>query len=286
MKRLLSIAIGGLMLVLSLVRTGFPVEWLSLGPPSLSPSLRAKGWVYYDLDKMIVDLAELTDWPVADWPRPQILQAPSEAFQGWTQLNRRSYFGQYDPERNLIFLNLNCLSQFPDHPGAYCIAVLFHELVHWGLYHSGMEEGMSGSDQERHATDVEKRYVETRLGLLDMYPPHRPTPGQLPPLGTPIRLVGPARRVSVQDTAGQHQALWVMTGTWIEAHAMQRYQVQVIYHGGHWVGVRIFQVDPVRGGRLVEGWWDQGYIPSQRGVSPDITFPVDPVYRARWVRVR
>ena len=286
MKRAVAIGILGLMLVPGLVRPGFPLEWLSIGPTPLSPTLRARGWVYYDLDQMVVDLAEMTNWPVADWPRPQILQAPSEAFQGWTQLNRRSYFGQYVPEGNRIFLNLNCLSKFPEHPGAYCIGVLFHEMVHWGLYHSGMEEGMSGSEQERYATNLEMQYVETRLGLADLYPPPRPTPGQLPPLGMPIRLIGPARRVRVQDVTGQDQGLWIMTGTWIEAPAMKRYQVEVIYHGGHWVGVRIFQVDPLTGGQLVEGWWDQGYIPSQRDVSPGITFPVDPIYRARWVRVR
>lgn len=286
MKRLFLIGIVGSMLILSVVRTGFPVEGHPTEPTPQSLTLRSKGWVSYDLAELIADLAELTNWPVADWPAPQILQAPSEAFQGWTQLNRRSYFGQYDPERNRIFLNLRCISKFPEHPGAYCIAVLFHELVHWGQYHSGMEEYVSGSERELHATDYEKRYVEARLGIEDMFQPDRPTPDQLPPLGMPIRLKGPARRVIVQDVAGQRQGLWVITGTWIEARAMKRYQVQIIHHREHWVGVRIFQIDPVTGGRLVEGWWDQGYIPSQRGVGPDITFPVDPVYRARWVRVR
>ncbi len=275
-----------LMLVVSLVHGGFPSTGVPGESTSQSSSPPAKTSVSYDLTMLLATLAELTGWPVSDWPVPQILQSPSEAFQGWTQLNRRSYFGQYDPEKNRVFLNLNCLSKFPEYPAAYCQAVLFHELVHWGQYHSGIEEEMSGSEQEHQATDYEKRFVRERLGILDMFPPPSPNRVHLPQRMIPIRVVGPPQRVLVTDEVGHRHGLWIVTGNWIEARTMKRYEAEVIHHGGHWVGVRIFQVEPRRGRRLVEAWWDAGYIPPRKGISLDIIFPTDPVYRARWVQVR
>ncbi len=272
MKRLLLIGVFEVILILTLVRTGFALD--------------GREPVSYDFTKLLRDLTELTDWPVADWPTPQIMQVPSEAFQGWTQLNRRSYFGQYDAEGNRVFLNLDCLCKFPEYPGAYCQAVLFHELVHWGQYHSGMDQEMSGTEQERQAMDYEKRYAKNTLGVPDLYPPAYPNRAELPQLMMPIRLIGPPLRVSVQDVAGQRRGLWMRTGRWIEAHTMNRFEGQVFHHGGHWVGVQIFQVHPSEGRQLVEAWWDEGYLPPRRGATPDTAFPVDPVYRARWVKVR
>ena len=282
----LGIKIIGLMLIASLVQGGFPAKGLPAESTSRSSSSPAKTSVSYDLAKLLATLAELTGWPVSDWPAPQILQSPSEAFQGWTQLNRHSYFGQYDPEKNRVFLNLNCLSKFSEYPAAYCQAVLFHELVHWGQYHSGIEEEMSGSEQEYQATDYEKRFVRERLGILDMFPPPAPNRVHLPQRMMPIRVGGLPRRVLVTDVAGQRHGLWIVTGRWVEARTMTQYEAEVIHHDEHWVGVRIFQVEPPRGRRLVEAWWDAGYIPPRKGVSLDIIFPTDPVYRARWVQVR
>lgn len=284
MKRSNTIGILGLMLVLSLVRVGFPAEDLSLISRSSSPP--AEEQVPYNLPALLDVLVEFTGWPVKEWPAPQILQVPSEAFRGWTQLNARSFFGQFDAESNRVFLNLRCLSKWPEHPEAYCQAVLFHELVHWGQYHSGIDKGMGGTDQEAHAMEHEKRYVETTLGFQDMYPPARPTPGELPPVETPYRLFGPPRRASTPDIAGHRQRFWIMPGAWVEASTMKRYHVEVIYHHGHWIGLMIFQVEPLTRNQLIEAWWDVGYLPPQRGVSLEASFPVDPVYRGRWVRVR
>lgn len=282
----LGIRILGLMVIVSLVQVGFPGTGLPAESTPRSSIPPAETSVCYDLAELLATLAELTDWPVANWPVPQILQSPSEAFQGWTQLNRRSYFGQYDPEKNRIFLNLNCLSKFPEYPEAYCQAVLFHELVHWGQYHSGLEEEMSGSEREHQATDYEKRFVQETLGIQDMFPPRYPNRVHLPQRMMPIRVVGLPRRVLVTDVAGHRHGLWILTGSWIEARTMKRHEAEVIHHDGHWVGVRIFQVEPPRERRLVEAWWDAGYIPPRKGVSLDIIFPTDPVYRARWVQVR
>ena len=284
MKRLNAIGIFGLMLVLSLVRVGFPAEDLSLTPRSSTSS--PDGQIPYNLPALLDALAELSSWPVKEWPAPQILQVPSEAFQGWTQLNARSFYGQFDAESNRIFLNLRCQSKWPEHPEAYCQAVLFHELVHWGQYHSGIDKGMGGTKQEVHAMEHERRFVETTLGLQDMYPPDRPTPAELPSVKTPFRLIGPPRRASTPDIAGQRQRFWIMTGTWVEASTMKRYYVEVIYHHGHWIGLMIFQAEPPTGKQLVEAWWDVGYLPPQRGASLEAAFPLDPVYRGRWVRVR
>ncbi|MFQ5520261.1 MAG: hypothetical protein ACE5FK_02585 [Candidatus Methylomirabilia bacterium] len=274
----------GVMLVMSFVSTGFSAEDLSL-KPGPSP-LQAEGAVPYNLPALLDALADLTDWRVKEWPIPQVLQVPSEAFQGWTQLNARSFFGQYDAETNRVFLNLRCRSKWPEHPEAYCQAVLFHELVHWGQYHTGIDKKMGGTEQEGHAMEYEKRYVETTLSLQDMYPPPRPTPAELPPRETPIRLMGPPRRASARDVDGHRQRFWIMTGPWIEAPSMKRYHAEVIYHHGHWIGLMIFRTEPLTGRQLVEAWWDKGYLPPQRDASFETSFPADPVYRGRWVRVR
>jgi hypothetical protein len=148
-----------------------------------------------------------------------------------------------------------------------------------------MDEVMSGTEQERHALDHEIRYVETKLGLLDMYPPEPPSPDTLPPLSMPIRLSQGPLRVAIQDAAGQRHWVWVVTGIWLEAHAMKRYQGQLMYDRAHWVGVQVFELGPWTERELVEAWWDAGYLP-ETGVSPESAFPVNPIYQGYWIRTR
>jgi len=284
-NRCIAIAILSGTLIVGLVPTAFPAD----GPSAdLSPrvaTLQAEVPVAYDLPVLLAALTELTGWPVLDWPLPRIVQLQPEAFQQLTQLSRRSVFGLYVPETNQVFLNLHCRSQWREEPEVFCRATLFHELVHWGQHHSGVDEMLSGPEEEQQALEYEIRYVETKLGLPDLYPPARPSLDALPPLTMPIRLSQGPWRASIQDVAGQRQWVWVATGTWLQMPAMKRYHGQLVYHDAHWIGVEIFEVDPSAGRQLVEAWWDAGYVP-QAGGSLDVVFPVHPTYQGRWVRSR
>jgi len=285
MKRSFAIVILGLILVVGLVPTAFPGEGGSTDPALPSKTPLSEVPVTYNLPEMLAALTELTGWPVLNWPLPRIVQLQPEAFQQLTQLSRRSVFGLYVPETNQAFLNLHCRSQWPDEPEVFCLATLFHELVHWGQHHSGIDEMLSGPEEEQQALEYEIRYVETKLRRPDLYPPARPSLDALPPLTMPIRLSQGPWRVSIQDAAGQRQWVWVATGTWQQRPAMKRYHGQLVYHDAHWVGVEIFEVDPSTGSQLVEAWWDAGYVP-QTGGSLDVVFPVHPTYQGRWVRSR
>lgn len=286
MKRLLAIGVLGLMLVFGVMPTAFPGEGPSADPTPASENPGSEGPIPYDLPAMLTALAELTGWPVLDWPLPQILQLQPEAFQQLTQLSRRSVFGLYEPETNQVFLNLHCRSQWADEPDAFCRGTLFHELVHWGQHYSGIDKMLTGPEEEQQALEHEIRYVKTKLGLPHLFPPDRPSPDALPPLAMPIRLSRGPWRAPIQDAAGKRHWVWVATGTWLQGPAMKRYHGQLIYHGTHWVGVEIFEIDPAAGRQLVEAWWDAGYFPQQTGMGPDISFPANPIYQGRWVRSR
>ncbi len=281
MKRTLRIAALELVFLLSLVGTAPAADGEA---PELSPrcsKIAQETSVTYDLPAMRGALAELTRWDVTDWPEPQVQELAPEAFQGRTELDHHRFVGNYEPEKNQVFVNLTCRCQAPDQPEAFCRAVLFHELVHWGQHELGIDKVMSLTDQERQALDFETKYLETRLGVTDLYPPDRPTPAQLPQLGKPIRLTRVQPRTSVQDAAGHRQALWILTGVWTDVSTQHEYRGQAIAHRGHWVGVEIFEVNPDTGmPELVETWWDAGYL------RHDATFPAHPVYLGTWVQVK
>jgi hypothetical protein len=226
-------------------------------------------------------LAELTHWDVTDWPEPQVQELSPDAFQDRTELDHHRFVGDYNPEKNQVFVNLACRCQAPDNPEASCQAVLFHELVHWGQHQSGIDRGLSWAEQERQAANYEAQYLEIRLGVPDVDPPARPAPSQLPPLTKPIRLTLMQPRTSVQDADGHPQALWIITGRWTDVSTFREYRSQAIAHRGHWVGLEIFEVNPSTGmPDLVEAWWDAGYL------RHDATFPAHPVYLDKWVRVK
>jgi hypothetical protein len=284
MKRRLQMGVLSLMMV-GLIATPFAARAVSADPTPRAEAPRAGEPVAYDLPEMLSALSDMTGWPVHDWPLPRILQLSPEEFQEMTEFNRRTVFGQYDAGTDQVFLNLRCQSEREEEPDAFCRATLFHELVHWGQHHSGLDKTMSGPEQEQQALTYEIRYVETRLGLPDLYPPDRPGPEALPSLTMPIRISRGPWRAVVQDVAGRRQWVWVATGTWMQVPVMKRYYGQLIYHAAHWVGVEIFEVDPSTGRQLVEAWWDAGYVP-QTGESLDAVFPAHPNYQGRWVRSR
>lgn len=274
------------MLLLSPTATAAPFTGESSDlPPPPANALQDRA-ISYHLDAMLAALAELTDWDVTGWPIPQILQFPPEAFRTRTHLFHGLFYGQYDSDTNRVFLNLNCRSTLPESPEAFCRAVLFHELVHWAQSQSGTAKVLSGAEQERQALEYEIRYMETVLGLKDVYPPGAPTRVDLPPLKRPIRLIRLHPRVWTQDAAGRRQWLWIMTGMWMEVPTYKRYHAQAISHRGHWVGVEIFEVNPSMGTQLIEAWWDAGYLPQGPGVTPGKAIPVNPIYQGRWVRLR
>ena len=279
-NRVLHIGLLTLLLVISSTGTVYPFEGPLPDRLQQCSNIEQEGPVDFDLSAMRAALAELTRWDVTDWEAPEIDQLLPEAFQARTQLNSHRFFGEYEPKTNKVFVNLSCRCEAPDHPEAFCQAVLFHELVHWGQHQSGLDNGVSGQEQERQALEYEIQYLETRLGLKDIYPPAPPTPADLPPLKTPIRLTRLRPRVSVQDAAGQRQWIWIITGAWSEVPTLKDYLGQAISHQGHWVGLEIFEVTPSNGAERVEAWWDAGYL------RPDKTFPADPVFKGRWVRIK
>ncbi len=281
MTRTLRIASLELVLLFSLIGTIFSSERQALGHFSQCPSIVRERPVEYNLSAMREALAELTHWDVSDWPEPQIRELTPDAFQDRTALDHHRFVGDYDPEKNQVFVNLACRCQAPDNPEASCQAVLFHELVHWGQHQSGVDRGLSWAEQERQAVNYERQYLEIRLGVPDVDPPTRPTPAELPPLTKPIRLTRLQPRALVQDAAGQPQALWILTGGWTDVSTYREYRGQVIAHRGHWVGVEIFEVNPFSGQpQLVEAWWDLGYV------RRDTVFPAHPLYHGRWVQVK
>jgi hypothetical protein len=236
--------------------------------------------VGFDLSTMRSALKEITGWEPAGWDLPKINQLPPEAFEARTELDHHRYLGEYEAKTNRVFINLDCRCQVPDHAEAFCEAVLFHELVHWGQHQSGLDKSLSGPEQERQALEFEIKYLQARLGLLDVYPPAPPTRADLPPLERRVRLTKRTPRVFVKDAAGKRQWLWMVTGSWSEVPSMKDYQGQALYHQGHWVGVEIFEVDPLAGTERIEAWWDAGYL------GPGNSFPEHPVYQGRWVRVK
>jgi hypothetical protein len=281
MNRVLHITSVGLVLLLSLVGTLSATEGQALGHSPRCSSILPEKQVEYDLPAMRMALAELTHWDVTNWPVPQILQLTPEAFQDRTELDHHRFVGDYDPQKNRVFVNLTCRCQAPDHPEAFCRAVLFHELVHWGQHKLGIDKVMSATDQERQALEYEARYLETRLGIPDVYAPDRPTPAELPPLSKPIRLTRLQPRTTVQDETGQPQALWILTGVWSDVPSQHEYWGQAIAHRGHWVGVEIFEANSSTGlPELLEAWWDAGYV------RHHTAFPAYPVYRGQWVQVK
>lgn len=281
MKGLLRIASLVSVLLLGLVETALATEGQAPVLIRRCPANAQQVPVEYDLRAMREALAELTRWDLRDWPNPQIQELPPEAFEGRAELDQHRFLGSYEPGKNRVFVNLNCRCQVPDHPEAFCQAVLFHELVHWGQHQLGTDRVMSWRDQERQALDYETQYLETRLGISDAYPPARPTPKELPPLTRPFRLNQLLPRTLVQDAAGQRQALWVMTGVWTELPARIEYRGQAIAHRGHWVGVEIFKFNSANDTEeMIEAWWDLGYV------RRDNAFPAYPVYRGWWVRVK
>lgn len=281
MKRVLQIGSLEFVLLLGLVGAALAHEGQASGFSPRCSGITQEGPVAYDLSAMRAALARLSHWDGTDWPEPQIQELSPDAFQSRTQLDHHRFLGDYDAETNQVFVNLICRCQVPDHAEAFCQAVIFHELVHWGQHQSGIDKLISPADQERQALEYERRYLETRLRVPDVYPPGRPTPAELPPLTKPIRLTRLQPRTSVQDSAGQRQALWIMTGSWTEVPAAHEYRGQVIAHWGHWVGVEIFEVNPATELlELVEAWWDEGYL------RPDTIFPAYPVYVGKWVRVK
>lgn len=281
MNQRLRITSLGLLLMLSFVGAVLSTEGRALGHSPQCLSITRERPVEYDLSAMREALAELTHWHVTDWPEPQIQELLPDVFQDRTELDHHRFVGDYDPGKNRVFINLTCRCQVPDHPEAFCQAVLFHELVHWGQHQLGIDRGLSWSEQERQAANYENQYLEIRLGVLDVDPPARPTLSELPPLVKPVRLTLLQPRTSVLDAAGQPQALWIFTGRWMDASTSREYQGQAIAHRGHWVGVEIFEVNPSSGQpQLVEAWWDLGYL------RHDTAFPAHPLYQGRWVQVK
>jgi len=269
-----------LSLLLSLTGTAFPIGGSRSDRPPRCSNLDHERRMAFDTRAMRAALAELTHWDVTRWEAPQIDQLTPEAFEAQTHLNHHRFLGEYEPKTNRVFINLDCRCQVPDQPEAFCEVVLFHELVHWGQHQSGLDKTLGSSEQERQALNLEIQYLQTRLGLVDTYPPPPPTLAELPPLRTPVRLTQRRPRVFVEDAAGKRQWLWIITGTWSEIPALKDYQGQAISHRGHWVGVEIFEVNPSTGTERIEAWWDAGYV------RPDNAFPADPVYEGRWVRVK
>ncbi len=269
-----------LSLLLCLPGAAFAIEHSMLDHPTRCSNLQQSRPVAFDIPAMSAALEDLTHWDVTGWEVPQIDQLQPEAFESRTQLNRHRYFGEYEARTNRVFLNLSCRCQAPDHPDAFCQGVVFHELIHWGQHQSGLDKKLTGSEQERQALNLEIQYLQNRLGVMDTYPPAPPTPAELPPLTTPVRLTLRRPRVFVEDAAGKRQWLWIITGAWSEVPTMKDYLGQAISHRGHWVGLEIFEVNPSNGPERVEAWWDAGYV------RPDTTFPADPVYQGRWVRVK
>lgn len=281
MKRILYIVSAALVLLLGLAGGTFATEGQEPALASRCQANAEKVPVDYDLPAMREALAELTGWEAENWPDPQIQELPPAAFEGRAELDRHRFVGSYEPEKNRVFVNLTCRCQVPDHPEAFCRAVLFHELIHWGQHQLGTDKVMSWTDQERQALEYETQYLDTRLGISDVYPPPRPTPADLPPLTKPIRLNRMLPRTLVQDAVGQRQALWIMTGRWEELPSRNEYRGQVIAHRGHWVGVEIFKFNPASDTEeLVEAWWDMGYA------RRDPAFPAYPIYRGQWLRVK
>ena len=236
--------------------------------------------VAFNIAAMRSALKDLTGWEAASWKLPRIDQLLPEAFEARTELDRRRFLGEYEAKTNRVFINLDCRCQVPDHAESFCEAVLFHELVHWGQHQSGLDKKLSGAEQERQALEFEIKYLQTRLGLLDVYPPAPPTRAELPPLERRVRLTKRSPRVFVRDAAGKRHWLWMVTGSWSEIPSMKDYQGQALYHQGHWVGVEIFEMSPLTGTEQVEAWWDAGYIRADR------SFPENPVYEGRWVRIK
>ena len=269
-----------LSLLLCLPAATFPIEGEALNHHARCSNPEQSEPVAFDIPAMRAALADLTKWDVTGWEAPQIDQLQPEVFEARTELNRHRYFGEYEAKGNKVFVNLSCRCQAPDHPEAFCQAVLFHELVHWGQHQSTLDEGLSGQEQERQALEYEIQYLETKLGVRDLYPPAPPTPAELPPLKTRVRLTRFRPRVSVQDSAGQRQWVWIITGAWSEIPTLKDYLGQAISHRGHWVGLEIFEVTSSNGPERVEAWWDAGYI------RPDKSFPADPTYLGRWIRVK
>jgi hypothetical protein len=275
------IALAAFVLPLGFTAAAFSAEGQAPVISRRCPADAEKIPVEYNLPVMREALAELTNWDVKDWPAPQILELPPEAFEGRAELDRHRFVGSYEPEKNRVFVNLTCRCQVPDHPEAFCRAVLFHELVHWGQHQLGADKVMSWRDQEHQALEYETQYLEIKLGISDVYPPPRPTPAELPALTRPFRLNRMLPRTLVQDAAGERQALWIMTGTWHELPSRNEFRSQVIAHRGHWVGVEIFKFDPANETEeLVEAWWDMGYV------RRNPTFPAYPIYRGQWVKVK
>ena len=279
MKRLIWTAV--LLLWLSPVGTALATDAQEPSRLRRCPADAQEVPVEYDLPAMRKALAELTHWDLKDWPDPQIQELPPEAFEGRAELDQRRFVGSYEPEKNRIFINLHCRCQVLDHPEAFCQAVLFHELVHWGQHQLETDKTMSWVEQERQALDYETQYLETRLDVEDVYPPPRPAPGDLPPLTRPVRLEKLLPRTLVQDASGRSQALWILAGVWRELPGKNVLRGQAIAHRGHWIGVEIFLVDPgTEKEDLVEAWWDMGYVRRSN------TFPAYPIYRGQWVRVK
>jgi len=282
MRRVSDIASLELALLLGLAAVAFAHEGPALGLSPRCSGITKEASVPYDLSAMRVALAALTHWDVTDWPAPQIQELPPDTFQSRTELDHHHFLGDYEPGTNRVFVNLICRCQVPDHPEAFCQAVLFHELVHWGQHKSGIDKVINPAEQEHQALEYETQYLETNLGISDVYSPARPTPAELPPLTKPIRLNRLQPRATIRDAAGQPQALWILTGVWTEATTLHEYRAQAIAHRGHWVGLEIFEVNPDLGlPKLVESWWDEGYV-RQDG----ITFPTRPIYLGHWVRVK
>lgn len=280
MSRVLLSASLAVSLLLWLPGTVFPIGHTMTDRSSRCSNLERSQPVAFDIPAMRAALADLTHWDVAGWKPPHIDQLQPEVFEARTQLNHRRYLGEYEARTNKVFVNLSCRCQAPDHPEALCQAVLFHELVHWGQHQSGADKGLSGQEQEQQALKYEIQYLETRLGVKDLYAPAPPTPADLPSHKTRVRLSRFQPRVSVQDSAGQRQWVWIITGAWSEVTSLRDYLGQAISHRGHWVGLEIFEVNPLNGSERVEAWWDAGYV------RPDRTFPADPVYQGRWIRVK
>ncbi len=266
-----------LLLSVTLVGTALASERPGSG---LSVRCSQDGPVAYDLLAMRGALAELTHWDVTGWPDPEIQALPPEEFKGQTELDSHRFVGDYEPQKNEVFVNLACRCQVLDHPEAFCQAVLFHELVHWGQHQSGLDRGLSWPEQEDQALAYERQYLETRLGVSDVYPPARPTSAELPPLARPTRLARLQPRTTILDEAGQWQGLWILTGAWMELPTLRVYQEQAIAHGGRWVGLQVFEVNPATGPELIEAWWDAGYVRS------GTAFPAHPVFQGQWVRVK
>ena len=179
-----------LSLLLSLTGTAFPIEGPRLDRSPRCSNLEQERPVAFDTHAMRAELAELTHWDVTGWEAPQIDQLTPVAFEARTHLNHHHFLGEYEPKTNRVFINLDCRCQVPDQPEAFCRAVLFHELVHWGQHQSGLDEKLTGSEQERQALQFEIQYLQARLGLTDVYPPAPPTLAELPPRTT--RFVAPS----------------------------------------------------------------------------------------------